>query len=182
MNLLAILESLEGWILLFEWVVEKRLYNVSELPPSMQLLVCRHLGVDLCSTICLFEGKNIVLCNCLCAGIWGLTCAVVLYYLFVWRKKYRFTLAGYEAEIQMCTSFVFNRFVYDRFWGPGFWQLGSGLLEQNKRQKMNWKRITPSVQNIGRFNIFFSKSNLLNQNMLTSIQYEISALSKHISW
>jgi len=29
----------------------------------MQLLVCRHLGVDLCSTICLFEGKNIVLCT-----------------------------------------------------------------------------------------------------------------------
>ena len=77
MNLLAILESLEGWILLFEWVVEKRLYNVSELPPSMQLLVCRHLGVDLCSTICLFEGKNIVLCNCLYAGIWGLTCALL---------------------------------------------------------------------------------------------------------
>jgi len=128
MNLLAILESLEGWILLFEWVVEKRLYNVCELPTSMQLLVCRHLGVDLCS------------------------CALLSVCL---KEKYRFMLAGYEAEIQMCTSFVFNRFVYDRFWGPGFWQLGSGLLEQNKRQKMNWKRITPSVQNIGRFSFFF---------------------------
>ena len=181
MNLLAILESLEGWILLFEWVVEKRLYNVSELPPSMQLLVCRHLGVNLCSTICLFEGKNIVLCNCLCAGIWGLTCAVVLYYLFVWRKKYRFMLAGYEAEIQMCTSFVFNRFVDDRFWGPGFWQLGSGYSSKTNVRKWIEKELLPRFKILVVL-VFFSKSDLLNQNMLTSIQYEISALSKHISW
>ena len=137
MNLLAILESLESWMLLFEWVVEKRLCNVSELPPSMQLLVCRHLGVDLCSTICLFEGKNIVLCNCLYAGIWGLTCALLsvclkgkisFYARWIWSRNpnvYKFCLQPALSMID------FGGLDFDRVWVTQAKQTSENELKKN---------------------------------------------------